>query len=281
MLLTFTKMHGSGNDFIVLDGYTNVLNLSKQQIILLANRHIGIGADQILIVEKSYKKNCDFKYRIFNNDGEEVEHCGNGARCFMYYIYNKKLTNKRQVNVEIMKNIISLSLLANSLVEVNMGKPKFNPIDVDFDDTDLNTKMQNDTLLYEIKSNTWIAIASLGNPHAVQIVENLDNYPVDIEGKWLEAHTRFKHKVNAGFMQIIDKHNIKLRVYERGSGETLACGTGACAAVVCGISMGILISPVKVQAKGGEITIIWHNENDIIMQGDANIAFEGKINLNN
>ncbi len=279
MLLQFTKMHGSSNDFIVIDSYTTNINLQSQDIIKIGNRQTGIGADQILIVEPSNVKDCDFKYRIFNNDGTEVEHCGNGARCFMRYIKEKDLSNKTQIKVEVMKGSIILKLLDNGLVEVEMGKPSFDSDSVYFDASNLNTKTIQNNTLYEIKDNIWIAIASMGNPHAVQIINtDVDLYPVGNEGLWLQSHVRFKNKVNASFLQIIDDHNIKLRVYERGAGETLACGTGACASVVCAIKMGLVKSPVSVSMKGGTIKILWQGE-QVIMQGDAHIVFEGSIEL--
>ncbi len=294
-------MHGMGNDFVVIDSYTHKISLNHHQIIKMANRRTGIGADQILIVEKSDLDNCDFKYRIFNADGSEVEHCGNGARCFMLYVFEKKLTIKQKINVEIMKGIITLKLLDNNIVEVNMGKPKLDAVSVDFDEnndsvtiTNIKTKIltkDNTNLcykIYEINENdidknysAKFTVVSMGNPHAVQIVDDIDSFNAENQGKWLESHHLFKNRVNAGFMQVLNKNNIKIRVYERGAGETMACGTGACAAVVSGIVCGLLESPVTVQTQGGNLNICWSGNlnDDIIMQGNATKVFDGIINI--
>jgi diaminopimelate epimerase len=301
MLLTFTKMHGLGNDFIVIDAYSKHLNylpadyLTKENIQYLANRHLGIGADQILIIEKSLRDDCDFKYRIFNADGYEVEHCGNGARCFMRYIYDKGLTHKKSVQIEIMQGQLTLSLLDNNLIEVAMGRPQTTASSVYFninnysnhnndnnntDKGNINTLEHLHYLNYT-NEEKCIGVVSMGNPHAVMLVKDVDNYPVHTEGAWLESHPQFTQRVNAGFMEIIDAQHIKLRVFERGAGETMACGTGACAAVVSGIHRKLLQSPVCVQTKGGNLYISWSGllTDTVFMQGEAVTVFEGQITI--
>ncbi len=288
MLLNFTKMHGLGNDFIVIDAYNNSINnlLTQKNIQYLANRHLGIGADQILIIEKSAKQHCDFKYRIFNADGSEVEHCGNGARCFMRYIYDKNLTSKKSVQIEIMQGELTLSLLDNNLIEVAMGKPQFTANSVHFEKNinDINNENEHLQYLYynsQENQKRCIGMVSMGNPHAVMLVDDVENYPVAAEGAWLESHNKFRQRVNAGFMQVIDAQNIKIRVFERGAGETMACGTGACAAVVSGIYRKILISPVCVHTKGGDLYVNWSGSlnDNVFMQGDAIMVFDGCIEI--
>ena len=274
MKLKFTKMHGIGNDFMVIDAINQPVQLTPQQIRALANRQFGIGFDQLLLVETS--KIADFKYRIFNADGSEVSQCGNGARCFARFVYEQKLSSKREISVETASGIITPKLEEHDLVTVDMGAPKFAPADIPFiaDATATSYKLDIG------EESVTIAALSMGNPHAVQIVENVDSAPVERMGRQIELHPRFPQRVNAGFMQIMDSHHIKLRVFERGSGETLACGTGACAAVVAGIVWGRLVSPVSVKARGGELEIAWQGGNSaVMMTGPAVTVFTGSITL--
>ena len=274
MKLKFTKMHGIGNDFMVIDAINQSVNLTPQQIQALANRQFGIGFDQLLLVETS--KIADFKYRIFNADGSEVSQCGNGARCFARFVYEQKLSSKREISVETASGIITPKLEEHDLVTVDMGATKFAPADIPFiaDATATSYKLDIG------EESVTIAALSMGNPHAVQIVENVDSAPVERMGRQIELHPRFPQRVNAGFMQIMDSHHIKLRVFERGSGETLACGTGACAAVVAGIVWGRLVSPVSVKARGGELQIAWQGGNSaVMMTGPAVSVFTGSITL--
>ena len=276
MNIKFTKMHGIGNDFVVIDAYTQTVKLSADEVRAIANRHFGIGCDQLLLVEKSTLPGIDFRYRIFNADGGEVEQCGNGARCFVRFVHDKQLTDKTEIQVETMGGIITLKLQNNGQVTVNMGSPRFAPAQIPFiaDATaetyslDLGNEQIN------------ISALSMGNPHAVQIVANIESAPVTRQGPLIESHARFPERVNAGFMQIVDAHHIRLRVFERGSGETLACGTGACAAVVAGIQLGLLHSPVNVSMRGGELNILWNGNNrDVMMTGPAESVFEGELDL--
>lgn len=272
--LKFSKMQGAGNDFMVIDAIHQTVKLSPQQIQQLANRQFGIGFDQLLLLESSSL--ADFKYRIFNADGSEVAQCGNGARCFVRFVAEQGLSDKKTITVETASGIISPTLEDNGQVTVNMGAPKFAPSDIPFiADTQANSYSLNvgDQVVQ-------IAAVSMGNPHAVQIVDDVDSAPVVALGQQIEVHPRFPERVNAGFMQIIHPHHIKLRVFERGTGETLACGTGACAAVVSGIQLGRLTSPVKVTARGGELSIAWQgNGAPVMMTGPAETVFTGSIQL--
>lgn len=274
MDIQFTKMQGAGNDFMVIDAIHQTIALTPAHIQMLANRQFGIGFDQLLLVETS--EIADFKYRIFNADGSEVAQCGNGARCFVRFVVDQQLTNQTEITVETASGIISPRLEANGQVTVNMGAPKFNPPDIPF----IAETMANQ---YEIKvgeGEYYVATVSMGNPHAVFIVGDIDTAPVEELGPLVEAHSRFPERVNVGFMQIITNSHIKLRVFERGSGETLACGTGACAAVVTGIKQGVLISPVTVTARGGELTIHWEGgDHPVMMTGPAVTVFNGNITL--
>jgi diaminopimelate epimerase len=286
MKLKFTKMQGAGNDFVVLDGYTRTLDLSPAQVRALANRHFGVGADQLLLVEKPTVAGVDFKYRIFNCDGGEVEHCGNGARCFVKFVRDRGLTQASTVRVQVQNGIITLTMQDDGEVVVDMSTPVFDPPHVPFDAQGLDGRAQAADTLYplDVQGQTrWISVVSMGNPHAVQIVEDVEAYPVLTEGPLIERHARFPKRVNAGFMQIVDRHSVKLRVYERGAGETLACGTGACAAVAAGIRRGVLESPVRVQTHGGTLTIRWDGARDasaaLFMAGPAATVFEGEIEL--
>lgn len=275
MRLKFTKMHGLGNDFVVLDGINQAINLEKQQIRRLADRHFGIGCDQLLLVEKA-EGSADFRYRIFNADGGEVEQCGNGARCFVRYVHEHDLTHKNEIRIETLSGVISPKLEVNGDVTVNMGKPVFEPEQIPF-------VAEKSELTYPLEVQgrlITISALSMGNPHAVLVVRDVDTAPVEVDGALIEKHPRFPKKVNVGFMQVIDRSHIKLRVFERGAGETLACGTGACAAVVAGIRLGLLDPQVAVSTHGGELTINWKgNDEPVWMTGPAVTVFEGEINL--
>ncbi len=278
MKLKFTKMQGAGNDFVVLDKTKKSFNLTVKQIQHIANRQFGVGCDQLLLVEKTNTPNVDFRYRIFNADGSEVEQCGNGARCFVRFVIDKGLTQKSEITVETASGIITLKLEADNQVTVNMGAPKFEPPEIPF----LAETRTAHYILDVAGQGVLIFVVSMGNPHAVQIVSDLDKAPVALVGPLIVQHVRFPQHVNAGFMQIIDVHHIKLRVFERGSGETLSCGTGACAAVVSGIQHGVLQSPVKVSTRGGDLSVAWQGEHTpVLMTGPATIVFEGEIELLN
>jgi len=276
MLLRFTKMHGAGNDFVVLDGVRQHLALSTKQLRLLADRHFGVGCDQILLVEKPQHPEADFRYRIFNADGGEVEQCGNGARCFVRFVHEQKLSDKPEIVVETHNGLIKLRLEDDGQVTVNMGAPVFDPARLPFTD---GTGGVSEAL--EVAGVTLqISAISMGNPHAVQVVENIETAAVATQGPLIEHHPRFPKRVNAGFMQVMDRNHIRLRVYERGSGETLSCGTGACAAVVAGIRRGLLDSPVSVATHGGTLNISWNGtDSPVLMTGPAISVFSGEINL--
>ena len=283
MKLNFTKMHGAGNDFIVIDAINQSVNLTTEQWQQLADRRFGVGADQILVVEKSHTEGIDFRYRIFNSDGGEVEQCGNGARAFVKFVVDKGLTDQRQIRVETMAGVIAPKLEDDGRITVNMGAPIFTPSLVPFDDSSLQRSQQHDAALWPLEVNgktMLVAVLSMGNPHAVQIVPDADKAEVGIDGPVIENHPRFPRRVNAGFMQIVDRHHIRLRVYERGAGETLACGTGACAAVVTGIQMGLLDTPVAVTTRGGVLSIAWDGDNSpVLLTGPAMNVFEGNIDI--
>lgn len=276
MKLSFTKMQGIGNDFIVIDGYSQPVSLDAETIRRLADRHFGVGFDQLLLVERPTIEGVDFRYRIFNADGGEVEQCGNGARCFVRFVHDKALTSKREIQVQTARGIILPKLEVNGLVTVNMGEPRFEPQEVPF-----IADREAVTYPLEVASQTLdISAVSMGNPHAVTVVGDVDTAPVESLGPLLERHERFPQRVNAGFMQVVDSHYIRLRVFERGSGETLACGTGACAAVVSGIRRGLLQSPVRVATRGGELSIAWDGgRQPVWMTGPAETVFEGSIDI--
>ena len=276
MPLKFTKMHGAGNDFVVIDGIRQSVSLSPEQIRLLADRHFGVGCDQLLLVEKARRDDADFRYRIFNADGGEVEQCGNGARCFVRFVHEKKLTGKKEIVVETRSGLISPRLEDDGRVTVNMGAPIFDPARIPFT-SDSDAVMQP----LDIDGRTvQITAVSMGNPHAVQVVDDVENAPVANQGPLIERHARFPKRVNAGFMQIVDRGHIKLRVYERGTGETLSCGTGACAAVAAGIRRGVLDDTVHVATRGGALTIHWAGaQSPVLLTGPAVTVFEGEINL--
>jgi len=283
MKLKFTKMHGTGNDFVVIDGINQRIDFTPAQWKFLGNRRLGIGADQLLLVEKPQSHGIDFRYRIFNADGGEVEQCGNGARAFVKFVTEKRLTGKRSIKVETMTGVIEPTLESDGQITVDMGAPILQPSDVPFDDHDLVGKTEGSDTLWPLDvdgKTTWISVVSMGNPHAVQVVENIESAPVLIDGPLIETHQRFPRRVNAGFMQIVDRMHIKLRVFERGAGETLACGTGSCAAVVAGIRRGLLNSPVVVQTRGGNLTIAWDgNGSTVRMTGPAVTVYEGEIEV--
>lgn len=283
MKIKFTKMHGAGNDFVVIDAINQQINLSPGQWKLIADRRFGVGADQMLVVEAPQSAEVDFRYRIYNADGGEVEQCGNGARAFARFVSDKGLSTKQVIRVETMSGIIEPTLESDGRVTVDMGAPILTPTEVPFDASGLTGKNQGNDTLWPLDVNgktAWISVVSMGNPHAVQIVDDTEAAPVLVDGPVIEHHPRFPNRVNAGFMQIIDRHSVKLRVFERGAGETLACGTGACAAVVAGIRRGLLDSPVAVQTHGGELVINWGGtDQPVKMTGPAVSVFEGEIEI--
>lgn len=276
MKLKFTKMHGLGNDFVVLDGVRQDIDLSTEQLRLLADRNFGVGCDQILLVEKPGQAGVDFRYRIFNADGGEVEQCGNGARCFVRFVHEQGLTGKAEIRVETKSGIIGPRLESDGTVTVDMGVPIFEPARIPF-------TSESDAVIQPLMvgdQEVAITAVSMGNPHAVQVVEDVDAAPVAVQGPLIESHPRFPQRVNAGFMQVVGRHHIRLRVYERGAGETLACGTGACAAVAAGISRDLLDSPVRVETRGGELNIAWNGPGTPVrMTGPAVTVFSGEIEL--
>ena len=274
----FSKMHGNGNDFLVFNALEKPFELSAQTIQSLAHRQFGVGADQILVVEPATLADVDFCYRIFNADGSEVEHCGNGSRCFVRFVHDQKLTDKTTIKVETLSGILTLQLQAEGRVTVQMGEPRFAHETIPFEATGLATRTAGHTSEYAHPShpNTWFSVASMGNPHAVIEVSDVESAPVQELGPALQALSAFPKSVNVGFMQILDPHQVKLRVYERGSGETLACGTGACAAVVTGIQRGVLHSPVTVHARGGDLQIHWTGE-QVAMTGPTANVFSGEF----
>ena len=276
MKLRFSKMHGLGNDFVVIDACSQQVTLTPQQIRRIADRHFGVGCDQLLLVEPATTPDADFRYRIFNADGGEVEQCGNGARCFVRFVHDHGLTANREIRVQTAGGLIAPRLEADGLVTVDMGPPRFAPAAIPF-------AADEEALTYalEVDDRTLtISALSMGNPHAVQIVDDVTTAPVASLGPLIEVHPRFPQRVNAGFMQIVDAHHIRLRVFERGSGETLACGTGACAAAVAGIRLGLLQSPVRVATRGGELVIRWDGGNaPVWMTGPAATVFEGELDI--
>ena len=286
MELKFSKMHGAGNDFIVADGISQDLSgITPAMWRELADRHFGIGADQILLVEKSDIAGVDFKYTIYNQDGSLVENCGNGARCFVKFVVAKGLTAQREVSVHLCTGqVMRLKLNDDDTVTVNMGAPRVQPEDLPAQVSGLPTQMMGEDTLYGVAfagQTHWLSLLSMGNPHAVQIVDSIDAAPVLSEGVFLETHPMFPKKVNVGFMQVNDRHDVHIRVFERGAGETLACGTGICAAVVAGIRRGVLDSPVHVTARGGELSIAWQGADaPVMMTGPAVLVFDGVVSLN-
>jgi diaminopimelate epimerase len=260
--LAFTKMQGAGNDFVVLDFTREPFALTRDQLRRIADRHLGVGCDQILVVQRPRSADADFRYRIFNADGGEVEQCGNGARCFVKFVHDRGLSAKREIAVETLGGLIRPRLEADGEVSVDMGRPVYSGVET-----------------LEIDGEgAEVAIVSMGNPHAVQVVADVKQAPVATQGPRLEHHRRFPQGVNAGYMQVLDRHRIALRVWERGAGETLSCGTGACAAVVAGVMRQRVDSPVQVQTRGGALTISWAGgDNAVIMKGPAETVFDGTL----
>ncbi|MEK6591804.1 MAG: diaminopimelate epimerase [Pseudomonadota bacterium] len=276
MRLKFTKMHGLGNDFVVLDALAQPLALDTRQLRFLADRHFGVGCDQILQVEPPRQPDTDFYYRIFNADGGEVEQCGNGARCFVRYVRDRELTAKTAIRVGTLGGVIVPQLEADGQVTVDMGVPVFDPPKIPF-----MAPEQALTYILDVdKKHLEINVLSIGNPHVVQIVANVASAPVTTQGPLIEAHPRFPQRVNAGYMQIVDRGHIRLRVYERGAGETLACGSGACAAAVAGIMRDLLDQRVRVTTRGGDLGISWAGAGrSVMMTGPVATVFEGEIEI--
>ena len=288
MKLRFTKMQGAGNDFVVIDATREPLRLDATQIRHLGDRRFGVGSDQILVIEASDEPGVDFRYRIFNNTGDEVEHCGNGARCFVRYVSEKGLTDKRSVRVRTMNKLLELHLRDDGRVSVDMGAPIFELAQVPFNPDALDVRREGALDLWQLPladgDTCDVAVLSMGNPHAVQRVADVDHAPVLQRGPQVESHSAFPRRVNAGFLQVVDRSHVKLRVFERDAGETLACGTGACAAVVAGIRLGWLDEAVEVQTRGGPLRIEWAGlsqglDAPVWMTGPAQTVFEGEISL--
>ena len=271
--LKFTKMQGLGNDFVVLDGIAQRVDLAPAQLRRLADRRYGVGCDQILVVEKTARPDVDFRYRIWNADGVEVEQCGNGARCFVQFVRQRGLSAKKRIRVETAGGVIVPEVVAGGLVAVDMGEPRFAPSDIPFTG-------EGDVVVRSLDidgSTAQVTLVSMGNPHAVQVVADIDRAPVAEEGPRIERDRRFPKRVNAGYMQVVDRANIRLRVWERGAGETPACGTGACAAVVAGIRRGLLDSVVSVETRGGRLEVAWPGPGAVVtMTGPAETVFEGE-----
>ena len=273
MKLRFTKMHGLGNDFVVLDGIAQKVDLTAAQYRRLADRRLGVGCDQVLVVERATRPDVDFRYRIFNADGGEVEQCGNGARCFVNFVRDHGYTRAKRIRVETSGGIIVPEVVDGGEVTVDMGVPRFAPAEIPFAG---GTEAVVQPIDVEGEAVAITAV-SMGNPHAVQAVADVDRAPVLTQGPRLEHHPRFPQRVNAGYMQVVDRATIRLRVWERGAGETLACGTGACAAAVAGILRGLLDSPVRVETRGGWLTIGWPGPGaSVTMTGPATTVFEGE-----
>lgn len=275
-MINFTKMHGLGNDFVVIDAIGQDVNLTAEQVRFIADRHFGVGCDQLLLVERPVRENADFKYRIFNADGGEVAQCGNGARCFARFVREKKLTDKDEVTVDTNAGQLLLRFIDGGLITVNMGVPKHVPAQIPL-------LMKDEAVQYSLEHDGGVvsfSALSMGNPHAVIQVEDVVGAPLETVGAWLEKHPVFPERVNVGFMQIVDRQRIRLRVYERGAAETLACGSGACAAVVAGIEQGLLDSNVSVSLPGGDLLIEWVGRgHPVFMSGPAVSVYEGQIRI--
>lgn len=282
MIWQFTKMHGAGNDFIVIDGVSQPIEMTPERARALAHRQLGIGADQILLVENPSHPEADFRYRIFNADGSEVEHCGNGARCFVRFIHEQRLSRRNPLKAEIATGLIILEEKENNSVTVDMGLTRFDPAALPFDAEDLSHCQAHKETLWNLPlpnaGTAALSVLAISNPHAVLLVDNIDTAPVAEQGPLIESHPRFGNRVNVGFMQIINRNQIRLRVYERGVGETLSCGTGACAAVATGIRRGLLDSPVNVQTRGGQLTVEWDGTR-LQMTGPATTVFSGQVDI--
>ena len=280
MSIQFTKMHGTGNDFVVIDAIEQKITLSAEQIKVIADRHFGVGCDQLLLVESPTQADADFRYRIFNADGNEVEQCGNGARCFARFVFDKGLTSRRNIPVETKSGLIHLQLDKNGLVTVNMGVPNFNPVDIPFT---VNGITESEPEYYNLmvgSEKVAIGAVSIGNPHAVLLVESVKDAAVARLGPAIESHEQFPQRVNVGFMEIVNRGLIRLRVYERGSGETLACGSGACAAIAFGIHNRLLDDTVVAELRGGDVTVQWSGEGQpIYLAGPAETVYEGQLKL--
>ncbi len=283
MLLRFTKMQGAGNDFVMLNAYDKPLTLTPEQIRFICDRRFGVGCDQMLVVEKSTTPAADFKYRIFNQDGGEVEMCGNGARCFAVFVREQGLTDKRTITCETVKGVIAPTVEDDGRVTVDMGEPHFAPEDVGFDAEGVSRLSRAADTLYQIRAggeDNWVSIVSMGNPHAVRLVGDVDEAPVETVGEAFQHLERFKNRVNVGFLQIESRSKARLRVYERGVGETLACGSGACAAVVAGIRRGALDNTVEVEMRGGTLRITWDGaDGHVFLTGPAVTVFTGEIDI--
>jgi len=285
LTLKFAKMQGAGNDFVVLDGVSDAVEMTPQRARKIADRHFGVGCDQVLLVERPRNDGADFCYRIWNADGGEVEQCGNGARCFVRFVHDKGLTEKTEIRVETLSGVIAPRLEADGQVSVDMGTPRFEPKAVPFETKGLKPVQSGRRWPLEVNGRVVpVAVLSIGNPHAVQTVPDVEAAPVASEGPLIERHPRFPRRTNAGYMQVVDRESVRLRVWERGAGETLACGTGACAAVVTGIREGLLDETVRVATRGGQLTIRWaggeNNPNrSIWMTGPAVTVFEGEIEI--
>ena len=281
-------MQGAGNDFVVLDETQGRLGLSAAHYRFLADRHFGVGADQILTVRPSPAEGIDFEYVIHNADGGEVEQCGNGARCFARFVHDKGLTAKDTIRVQTQSGVIAPRLTADGRVTVDMGRPVLEPALVPFDATGLTPVAQGLGQKWPLAltgkaltATVLVAVVSMGNPHAVQLVDDVDTAPVAETDPFIESHARFPQRVNAGYLQVVDRNHVRLRVFERGVGETLACGTGACAAVVAGIRLGLLDTEVQVDTRGGRLTIAWSGQeaDSVFMTGPATTVFEGQIDI--
>ena len=282
MIWNFSKMHGAGNDFVVLDGVRQNIDMTPQRARALADRHFGIGADQILLVQTPHHPEADFRYRIFNSDGSEVEHCGNGARCFVQFVHEQGLSGRNPLRAEIATGLLTLDQADSGEVTVDMGQTRFLPADLPFDTQGLASRTCGADTLWALPlanhTTVELSLVAISNPHAVQQVVDVDSAPVGEQGPLIESHPRFARRVNAGFMQIVDRRTIRLRVYERGAGETLACGTGACAAVVAGIRRGLLDSLVQVHTRGGLLAISW-DQTQLTMSGPAVTVFRGQVDI--
>lgn len=276
MQIEFSKMHGLGNDFVVIDAINQDINLSSAQIAQISDRHLGVGCDQLLLVEKANTANYDFFYRIFNADGSEAQQCGNGARCFLHFAQHRGLTDKNHIRVEMINGDMVLERLNNDLIRASLTAPNFAPEALPFE-----APQQTKSYALALQDSTIeVGAVSMGNPHAVTLVNHIGSDRVQIEGPQIESHSRFPEKVNAGFMQIVDRGNIQLRVFERGAGETLACGSGACAAVAVGQLWDLLNDKVHVQLLGGELIIEWQGENaPLYMTGPTALVFDGQLTL--
>lgn len=276
MQTRFTKMHGLGNDFVVLDAVRQSIRLTTDIIKRIADRNLGIGCDQVLVIEPPTDRNIDFNYRIFNCDGSEVEQCGNGARCIGRYIKDQQLSGKKTLRIKTKNRVMEITTTTKNMITANMGEPSFIPADIPLD-----SEQQNDLYSIDINNSSLkISALSVGNPHAVLQVDNIDQADVETIGSLIQKHSLFPESVNVGFMQIIDRQNLALRVYERGVGETQACGSGACAAAVAAIKQGLVDKTIEIKLLGGKLTIEWQGEGQpILMTGPAETVFHGKIKL--